>query len=175
MSLTLLQKVMSSPTGPLLILTSEKGICCVEFQSPKRQTMLQQRLNKWYSAPKLMDGENEIIRLTIDWLDEYFGGNFAGLKTPPLDLRGTDFELRTWEELLKIPFGQTVTYGQLAGRIGKPKGARAVGGCVGRNPVAIIIPCHRVIGSDGSLTGFGGGLENKKWLLEHERKAAPLL
>lgn len=170
MSLTLLQKVMPSPTGPLLILASEKGLCCIDFQVPDRRTILYQRLNKWYSAPKLMDGENEITRLTITWLEEYFRGNFAGLKTPPLDLRGSDFELCTWGELLKIPFGKTITYGQLAVRIGKPNGARAVGGCVGRNPVAIIIPCHRVIGSDGSLTGFGGGLENKKWLLEHERR-----
>ena len=173
MSPTLLQKVIASPTGPLLILTSEKGLCSVEFQLPDRRALLQKRLDRWHSTPKLMDGENEITRLTTAWLEQYFQGKFAGLKIPPLDVRGTDFELATWEELKNIPFGQTVTYGQLAGRLGKPQGARAVGGCVGRNPIAIIIPCHRVIGGDGSLTGFGGGLENKKWLLEHERRAAP--
>lgn len=172
MSLTLLQKVIPSPIGPLFIFVSEKGLCSVEFHNPERRDMLQKRLDKWHSGPNLIDGENEMTRLTVVWLEEYFKGNFAVLKTPPLDIPGTDFELQTWEELLKIPCGQTVTYGQLAGRLGRPKGARAVGGCVGRNPVAIIIPCHRVIGGDGSLTGFGGGLENKKWLLEHERKAA---
>jgi O-6-methylguanine DNA methyltransferase len=177
MSMTLLQKVIPSPTGPLIIFVSEKGLCSVEFQDPGRRALLQKRLDRWHSTPKLMDGENEITRLTTTWLEEYFQGNFAGLKIPPLDIRGTDFELATWEELKNIPLGQTITYGQLAARVGKPQGARAVGGCVGRNPVAIIIPCHRVIGGDGSLTGFGGGLENKKWLLEHEspRRHRPLL
>jgi O-6-methylguanine DNA methyltransferase len=168
MSLTLLQKEMLSPTGPLLIFVSEKGLCSVEFYNPDRRALLQKRLDRWYATPKLIDGENEFTRLTATWLEKYFHGDFAGLKIPPLDIRGTEFELQTWKELQKIPVGQTITYGQLASRVGKPQGARAVGGCVGRNPVAIIIPCHRVIGSDGSLTGFGGGLENKKWLLEHE-------
>ncbi len=168
MSLTLLQKVMPSPTGPLLIFVSEKGLCSVEFYNPDRRALLQKRLDRWYATPKLIDGENEITNLTTTWLEKYFHGDFTGLEIPPLDIRGTDFELATWQELKNIPIGQTVTYGELAGRVGKPQGARAVGGCVGRNPVAIIIPCHRVIGSDGSLTGFGGGLENKKWLLVHE-------
>ncbi|MCU0286878.1 MAG: methylated-DNA--[protein]-cysteine S-methyltransferase [Acidobacteria bacterium] len=172
MSLVLMQRVISSPIGPLLIFVSEKGLCSVEFYYLERRVLLQKRLDKWLSKPKLMDGENGITGLTVDWLEKYFRGDLSSLEIPPLDIRGSDFELQTWKELLKIPFGRTITYGQLADRIGKPKGARAVGGCVGRNPVAIIIPCHRVIGSNGTLTGFGGGLENKKWLLDHERHFA---
>ncbi|MDQ1353254.1 MAG: methylated-DNA-[protein]-cysteine S-methyltransferase [Acidobacteriota bacterium] len=168
MSLTLLHKEMPSPTGPLLIFVSEKGLCSIEFHNPDRRALLQKRLDRWYSSPRLMDGENDITRLTVGWLEDYFRGKFTDLKIPPLDIRGAEFELQTWKELQKIPVGKTITYGELAARVGKPQGARAVGGCVGRNPVAILIPCHRVIGSDGTLTGFGGGLENKKWLLEHE-------
>jgi methylated-DNA-[protein]-cysteine S-methyltransferase len=83
-------------------------------------------------------------------------------------MEGTEFQQRVWRELTKIPFGETRSYGQLAKRIGNPNGSRAVGLANGRNPIAIIVPCHRVIGADGSLTGFGGGLDRKEWLLTHE-------
>jgi methylated-DNA-[protein]-cysteine S-methyltransferase len=88
----------------------------------------------------------------------------------PLAPQGTDFQRRVWELLRDIPFGETITYAELATRAGNPKAMRAVGAANGRNPVMIIIPCHRVIGADGSLTGFGGGIERKRWLLEHERR-----
>lgn len=104
---------------------------------------------------------------------------FAGARTS-FDLRlepeGTNFQKRVWDELLKIPYGETWSYGQLATRIGRPHASRAVGMANGRNPIAIIIPCHRVIGSSGKLTGYGGGLPTKQWLLEHERaKSQPYL
>jgi methylated-DNA-[protein]-cysteine S-methyltransferase len=86
----------------------------------------------------------------------------------PLSAAGTDFQKQVWRELTRIPFGQTRSYGQLAKRLGNPNGSRAVGLANGRNPIAIIVPCHRVIGADGSLTGFGGGIERKEWLLSHE-------
>ena len=86
----------------------------------------------------------------------------------PLRLEGTDFQKRVWRELTRIPFGDTLSYGQLARRIDNPNGSRAVGLANGRNPIAIIVPCHRVIGANGSLTGFGGGIERKQWLLAHE-------
>ncbi len=102
-------------------------------------------------------------------LDEYFKGLRTGFSVR-LDLRGTDFQKKVWAELRKIPIGQTRSYGEIARACGRPGAARAVGGANHKNPVVIIVPCHRVIGADGSLTGFGGGLWRKEWLLEHEKK-----
>jgi methylated-DNA-[protein]-cysteine S-methyltransferase len=100
-------------------------------------------------------------------LSEYFKGKRREF-TIPLDLEGTPFQLRVWNELLKVPFGKTISYHDLAKRIGEEKALRAVGGANARNPVSIIVPCHRVIGMNGKLVGYGGGLKRKKWLLEHE-------
>jgi methylated-DNA-[protein]-cysteine S-methyltransferase len=100
-------------------------------------------------------------------LKEYFAGTRREFDLP-LNMAGTEFQQRVWRELSKIPFGETRSYGQLAKRLGNPNGSRAVGLANGRNPIAIIVPCHRVIGADGSLTGFGGGLDRKEWLLTHE-------
>jgi methylated-DNA-[protein]-cysteine S-methyltransferase len=100
-------------------------------------------------------------------LKEYFAGTRREFDLP-LKMDGSEFQQRVWRELTKIPFGNTWSYGQLAKRIGNPNGSRAVGLANGRNPIAIIVPCHRVIGANGSLTGFGGGLERKEWLLTHE-------
>lgn len=102
-------------------------------------------------------------------LEEYFGGERTEFDVP-VRLEGTTFQCRVWEGLRGIPYGETVSYGELAGRVGKPGAARAVGLANGRNPVAIIVPCHRVIGADGSLTGYGGGLERKRWLLGLEAR-----
>ncbi len=100
-------------------------------------------------------------------LKEYFAGKRREFELP-LRMQGTDFQQRVWRELTEIPIGETWSYGQLAKRIGNPNASRAVGLANGRNPIAIIVPCHRVIGADGSLTGFGGGIERKQWLLTHE-------
>jgi methylated-DNA-[protein]-cysteine S-methyltransferase len=100
-------------------------------------------------------------------LDEYFAGKRRDFHIP-LDMRGTPFQLKVWEALLSIPFGETVTYGEQARRIGQPNASRAVGLANGRNPVSIIVPCHRVIGKNGTLTGYGGGLEMKRFLLDLE-------
>jgi methylated-DNA-[protein]-cysteine S-methyltransferase len=101
-------------------------------------------------------------------LDAYFAGQLQAFDLP-LDLAGTPFQRRVWTELLRIPFGETVTYGELAAVLGKPSASRAVGLANGRNPVSIVVPCHRVIGSDGSLTGYGGGVDRKRFLLALER------
>ena len=93
------------------------------------------------------------------------------IKNLPFLLAGTPFQQRVWQELARIPFGTTITYAQLAQRVGQPKASRAVGSANGRNPVSIIVPCHRVIGADGKLTGYGGGLDKKQWLLAWERSA----
>jgi methylated-DNA-[protein]-cysteine S-methyltransferase len=100
-------------------------------------------------------------------LDAYFAGELDRFDLP-LAVHGTDFQKRVWDQLVQIPFGETISYSELARRMGDPKLVRAVGTANGRNPISIIIPCHRVIGADGSLVGYGGGLERKKWLLEHE-------
>ena len=104
-------------------------------------------------------------------LDAYFAGELEDFDLP-LALHGTDFQLRVWDELARIPFAETISYKELALRLGDPKLVRAVGLANGRNPVSIIIPCHRVIGADGSLVGYGGGLERKRWLLDHEAVAS---
>lgn len=102
-------------------------------------------------------------------LQEYFDGNRVTFEIP-LAPDGTDFQRRVWMALRDIPYAQTVSYGDIAREIGNPKGMRAVGLANGRNPISIIVPCHRVIGSNGSLTGYGGGIERKQWLLEHEAR-----
>jgi methylated-DNA-[protein]-cysteine S-methyltransferase len=125
--------------------------------------------------------------MTSDWkLDEktrpfaeakrqlaaYFNGELTEFDLP-LNLQGTNFQCLIWRELERIPFGTTMSYGEMARRIGNPNGSRAVGAANGRNPISIIIPCHRLIGSDGKLTDYGGGLERKEWLLAHESRHKP--
>jgi methylated-DNA-[protein]-cysteine S-methyltransferase len=102
-------------------------------------------------------------------LAAYFAGELTEFDVP-LDMTGTDFQRRVWQGLRQIPFGETWSYAQLAGKVGNAKACRAVGLANGRNPIGIIVPCHRVIGADGSLTGYGGGLDRKSWLLDHERR-----
>ena len=111
-----------------------------------------------------------VVQQCVAELGQYFGGLRTTFSVP-LDTSGTSFQRAVWQVLRGIPFGQTVCYRDIAVAIGRPGAAHAVGGAVGKNPVAIIVPCHRVVGADGSLTGYAGGLERKKWLLEHERRA----
>jgi len=120
----------------------------------------------------LLPGDGELafcIKECVKQIDEYFKGQrkqfFLNLKP-----RGTDFQKAVWQQLEKIRFGQTASYGEIARSLGRPYASRAVGSANGKNPIAIIIPCHRVIGSDGRLTGYGGGLWRKEWLLTHERR-----
>jgi methylated-DNA-[protein]-cysteine S-methyltransferase len=105
-------------------------------------------------------------------LTAYFAGELSALDAIPVDPAGEGFERRVWLALREIPAGETLSYGELARRLGEPDAARAVGTANGRNPIPIVLPCHRVIGADGSLVGYGGGLERKRWLLEHENAAA---
>lgn len=114
------------------------------------------------------DVRHPILAATIEQLDEYVDGTRRAFDLP-LDLRGTELQQLTWRSLADIPFGETRTYGQHAERIGRPRAVRAVAAAIGRNPVSIVLPCHRVVGSDGSLTGFAGGLDTKRLLLDHER------
>lgn len=109
----------------------------------------------------------EVMKWTLRELDEYFKGNLT-VFTVPLAAKGTPFQHRVWSELVQIPFGVTTSYGAIAKKLGDPLLSRAVGTANGSNPIAIIVPCHRVVGSNGHLTGYAGGIERKKWLLDHE-------
>ncbi len=125
--------------------------------------------------PKLPAGcerDDAGLEHAVAQLNAYFAGELVDFDLP-MQMRGTDFQRRVWAALCEIPYGETISYGELARRLGNPKASRAVGLANGRNPVAIIVPCHRVIGADGSLTGYGGGLERKVWLLEHELANRP--
>lgn len=115
--------------------------------------------------------ETPLLRETVRQLNAYFDGTLRVFSLP-IRLTGTAFRRKCWEALCAIPYGETISYGEQARRIGQPSAVRAVGGANHRNPIAIVVPCHRVIGADGTLTGYGGGLDAKAWLLQHERRHA---
>jgi methylated-DNA-[protein]-cysteine S-methyltransferase len=124
-------------------------------------------------SPERADGwqrDDSLLAPARDQLSAYFAGELFDFDLP-LAPQGTEFQRRVWNELRGIPFGSTISYMQLARRIGRPSAARAVGAANGRNPISIIVPCHRVIGANGTLVGYGGGLERKQWLLRHEAAA----
>jgi len=131
------------------------------------------RLQRFFPSHDIVDEETPILARTRAWLSAYFEGASAeppGAADLPLDLRGAPFEQRVWGALVEIPAGVTCSYGAIAAKLGAPGASRAVGAANGANPVSIIVPCHRVIGSSGTLTGYGGGLDRKKWLLDHEAR-----
>lgn len=141
----------SSPVGILEIEASDTGIISVLFVNGMKKEV----------------NRNVFVESCIQQLQEYFERTRNDFSLP-FDLRGTDFQISVWKQLLTIPFGKTISYLRLATDLGDPKALRSVGAANGRNPIAIIIPCHRVIGSDGKLVGYGGGLWRKKWLLDFE-------
>lgn len=160
---------VKTPVGWMMALASGRGLCALEFDKPERMALLTKRLARWIGPHSIKEANHPILTFTKHWLDGYFKGRFGILETPPLDIRGTVFEKRVWGQLMKIKPGRVISYAQMAKKLGKPKAARAVGGASARNPIALIIPCHRLVGSNGSLTGYGGGTEKKRWLLEHEK------
>jgi O-6-methylguanine DNA methyltransferase len=162
--------VISTPLGDMLALASEKGLCALEFDAPSRHQRLDARLQRWFPPHEIVDGETDTLRRTREWLAAYFDGASAEAAVVPLDMRGAAFELRVWATLRRIPPGETSTYGAIAKDLEAPGASRAVGAANGANPVGIIVPCHRVIGSTGKLTGYGGGLHRKQWLLDHEAR-----
>ena len=155
---TLYYSRIQSPVGPLALAASEKGLVLLEFDRglfpPKKKFVIWEE-----SATKIQGFLGE--------LEEYFLGARRQF-TFPLDLRGTAFQLKCWQALLEIPYGETRTYADIARAVGCPNGYRAVGLANNRNPIAIVVPCHRVIASDGTLCGYGGGLDLKRKLLELE-------
>jgi methylated-DNA-[protein]-cysteine S-methyltransferase len=150
--------VMDSPVGPLTLVATDGALT---------GTYMDQQLYR-PAAETFGDRDPEPFAEPIEQLSDYFAGRRTEFDLR-LTLAGTPFQRRVWEALLRIPFGETVTYGRLADRIGRPTAARAVGLANGHNPICIIVPCHRVVGSTGSLTGYGGGLHRKRRLLAFER------
>ena len=159
---------IDTPVGALQSYVSDRGLCALEFPLPERAHRLERRFRRWFDAT-VHRGEAPLHAQVRSWLTRYFAGTFPSHDELPLDLRGTQFEQNVWRALLRIETGHTTTYLALARRLGGSAVARAVGGAVGQNPIGIIVPCHRVVGTNGSLTGFGGGLDRKAWLLRHER------
>jgi len=169
--------VIGTPVGDMLALASDEGLCALEFTGPSngskrkhRLTRLEARLKRHFPPHEIVDRETPIIARTRRWLAAYFAGTSAEIGDLPLEMHGAAFETRVWKALTRIPPGQTTSYGAIAKALGSAAASRAVGAANGANPIAIIVPCHRVIGSSGSLTGYGGGLDRKTWLLEHERR-----
>jgi O-6-methylguanine DNA methyltransferase len=170
----LIRATLATPVGPMLALASDEGLHALEFDDGTRMTRLDARLARFLEAPLVVDGINAIVTRTRKWLDGYFAGANADISRLPLTPAGSPFELKVWAALRQIPPGETRSYGQVAAQVASTINAsRAVGLANGANPIAIIVPCHRVIGADGSLTGYGGGLSRKTWLLEHEQRYWP--
>jgi methylated-DNA-[protein]-cysteine S-methyltransferase len=154
-------KTMKSPVGVLKLVASDNGLAAIlwENDDPKRVRL----------EPVEEDKKQKVLLETERQLSGYFTGKLEKFSLA-LDFVGTDFQKKVWKALLAIPFGETRTYAQIASEIGRPKAVRAVGAAIGKNPISVIAPCHRVIGSNGKLTGFAGGLEAKAYLLGLESK-----
>lgn len=164
------RRTFDTPVGPMLALASESALVALEFARLERHARLEARMAKWFPPQKIEDGTNRALDATAAWLDAYFSGVSADSHALPIAMHGTAFERSVWERLLMIPPGGTRSYGDIAKDLGLRNAARAVGLANGANPIAIVVPCHRVIGSTGTLTGYGGGLDRKQWLLTHERR-----
>lgn len=159
---------LDTPMGRLALLVDAEGRLCVAGfveDHPRMQTQLtREQAVAWVNPGGVTDA-----------FRRYFDGELTAVDDLPLGASGTEFQRAVWSALREIPCGQTWSYGQLAAHIGRPKAVRAVGTANGANPIAVVVPCHRVIGANGALTGYAGGLERKKWLLAHEGAQLPLL
>ncbi len=157
--MTLVYKIIASPVGDLTLVAGDHGLVAILWQDddPDRVRM----------EARVEASDHPVLVETAKQLAAYFAGKLERFDVP-LDFRGTDFQKQVWAALLTIPFGQTRSYGEIARQIGRPSASRAVGAANGRNPISIIAPCHRVIGSAGALTGFAGGLDAKRYLLDLE-------
>lgn len=163
-------QTIESPLGPLTAAERAGRVCLLHFgaDGPAVDGMFE----RWYPGePRARQAVPPVAAM----LERYFNGDIAALDTVPVELNGTPFQKSVWQALRRIAGGTTISYAELAKRIGDPAAVRAVGTANGANPVAVIVPCHRVIGSNGRLTGYGGGLDRKQWLLEHEGVVGPSL
>lgn len=166
----ILIQTLDSPIGPLTAGLRSSRVCLLHFGADGSE--IDALFERWYPGEQRT---RRRVPLVEDVLARYFGGELDAFDAVPVELNGTAFQKQVWQALRRIPSGSTISYAELARRIGNPSAIRAVGTANGANPVAVIVPCHRVIGSDGSLTGYGGGLDRKQWLLAHEGRVIPRL
>lgn len=163
---------LATPLGRMFAVAGDAGLVLCEFADRPMLPTQMQRIARICGTPPA-SGDHPILDQTQRELDEYFAGSREQF-TIPLMLDGTPFQMGVWNELLRIPFGQTTSYDAIAIRLDRRGGARAVGRANGDNRIAIIVPCHRVINSDGTMSGYGGGKHRKRWLLDHERRGEQL-
>jgi AraC family transcriptional regulator, regulatory protein of adaptative response / methylated-DNA-[protein]-cysteine methyltransferase len=163
----LVRTKISTPLGSMVAVADDGAIYLLEFESRVALTGELHRLERDSGLSRL--GNNGVLEMLGSQLDDYFVGKYADFKIPTVQ-HGTRFEEAVWDALKQIPPGQTRSYGDIARALGQPENSREVGRANGSNKISIVIPCHRVIGSNGSLVGYGGGLWRKKWLLDHERR-----
>ena len=154
---------LASPVGALTLVAHGSRVCLLEFGQVDR---LRDRLSRWYPGVPVEAHPDPAGAATV--LQRYFDGDLASLDAVQVELHGTPFQRSVWETLRTVRAGSTASYSELARRVGAPSAVRAVGAANGANPVSLVLPCHRIIGSNGSLTGYGGGLDRKRWLLVHE-------
>ncbi|WP_291527880.1 methylated-DNA--[protein]-cysteine S-methyltransferase [Bacteroides sp. UBA939] len=162
-----------SPCGELILGSFEGKLCLCDWQNGRRRELIDKRIQKNLRA-QYETGMSETIRQTIIRLDEYFARQRTTFDIPLL-FTGTDFQKTVWRELQNIPYGKTISYAELSGRLGNPKAVRAIASANGANAISVLVPCHRVIGSNHKLVGYGGGLPVKKMLLELESNEKLLL
>lgn len=163
----IITSVYNSPCGTLLLGSLGNKLCLCDWHAERHRDHVDKRLQRILNA-EFSEGSSPVIDIAIAQLDEYFEGNRQEFNVPLLFI-GTDFQKKVWNALLEIPYGKTVSYGEMARLIGMPKAVRAVANANGANSLSIFAPCHRVIGSDHTLTGYGGGLPVKEYLLKLEK------
>ena len=162
---------LNTPTGWMLVVTdAEQRVRAVEWETHEARMKRLLRLHYGEGGYELRPAEQATP--AVEALRRYFGGELSAIDEVVTHTEGTEFQRSVWDALRRIPAGETLSYSGLAAKIGRPAAVRAVGMANGSNPIPVVVPCHRVIGANASLTGFGGGLERKKWLLEHERMHA---
>ena len=157
--------VIDTPVGALTLAARGARTCLLHFGTDERAARV--TLRKWYPTEPIESNEDPGGAASV--LSRYFGGDLDALDDVAVEMNGTDFQKRVWSALRGVKAGRTSSYSALAKKIGSPAAVRAVGSANGANPVAIIVPCHRIIGTNGTLTGYGGGLRRKEWLLRHEK------
>ncbi|HCU88699.1 MAG TPA: cysteine methyltransferase [Gammaproteobacteria bacterium] len=168
--MNLMSDIVNTEVGSLSLVCSEKHLIAVEFED--MESRLSAHLKARCGEYRLCSSKNPLG--VSSQLEAYFAGDLSAIDTVSVDPFGTDFQHMVWRALREIPVGETVSYGQLAARLGKPTASRAVGLANSKNPIGIVIPCHRVVGANGDLTGYAGGLERKRWLLGHEQVSGQL-
>ncbi len=168
----LIEHPYDTPLGDMVALFTPRGLSLLEFSQHTRGLDAEWRAVERHAGAAATPGADARTRALGEEIAAYFNGQQTSFKTP-LDCVGTPFQQRVWQALLHIPYGETRSYGEQAWQMGQPTATRAVAAANGQNKIAVIVPCHRVIGSNGRLTGYGGGLPRKQWLLALERTGAP--